>query len=128
MKNYVAVVNGYVRHGIYQQVEQMVHKHCTSEECNSGDYGVHIYPYNSEGYQLFVVSCLPIPSSCWLGSLLCETMDVDKDRFKSTPNGGIWELPEPHVLETDGYEYCYVGGIHGYDYDSSSPDDDRYEC
>lgn len=128
-KQYIIVVAGYIRHSMLNEIEDAFSER-VGYSLDEDEIGIHIYPYNSEGYQTFVVSNRAIPThEVNLGTLECETAEVDDQKGnEGIKNAGVVIYDEPVPVTVDDHEFLYLGGMHGYDYDSTSPDDDRYEC
>ena len=113
-KQYFMEVAGYIRHDVFKQVEEHFDKF--------GAHELHIYPYNSEGFQLFAISNMPMDRD-YVGTIMCEALEADIQ-----PNGMENLLPtEPREFTCMGKVYHHIGWVHGYEHDSVSPTDDKYE-
>jgi hypothetical protein len=116
-RQYLVVVGGYIRGEVYGTIEKQLARVGSTED------SIHIYPYNSEGYQLHLVSNTVIPTEdvCNLISA-CNDMDGDNNMdtdicdetktFYTSPmkiNNSDWDIATG--------EYHYLGSIVGYDYE-----------
>jgi len=117
-KRFVVVIDGYVRKEVYDELYEAFSKN-VGYELDSDFNGVHVYPYNTEGYQLFVASNAAIPSSD-LNDLVCACSDIDAMEYnKGVQDAGGILYETPIQVGTEGWdisqEYWFLGGIRGYD-------------
>ena len=127
-KRFVAVIGGYPRHEVYESLERHMDEH-NEPVGTETDEGMHFYPCNSEGYQMWVVSNFPIPDID-LVDITLEGDEVDGRRYNEGRTKAGGELHDPVEITVDsGNKYWYIGGLLGYSSDEVTPEgDDRYEC
>lgn len=129
MKKYVIIIDGYVRNEVYEKIVSALDTRVGY--CLDGEYnGVHIYPYNTEGYQLFVASNHSIPSDD-LNDVVCSSGDVDSDMQKTGkyPLAGNCLYEEESLLPREDWDelsddYYYIGAIKGYNPEGT----ELYQC
>lgn len=126
-RNFVVVVTGYIKHGVLGEIMEAFGRFAETDELNSG-LGPNVIPYDFEGDERFVVSSLPLPKGVSLDDLLAAIADVETNACRVDEKTA--EYPHlhstPFVIEVGGHRFHYVGGVLGYDRDSTSPHDFRY--
>lgn len=117
-KTLIVLVDGYVRKEVFETADKILDKH--RERFPKEDGGVFVYPWNSEGYQLHIISNRPLEDVVDATfAFFDETIDL-----KETDIVYEAETPRRFVGPNYGGEYYAVGFIRGYEYDG----DARYEC
>lgn len=126
----IVCVTGYVKHHLYQLVSDIfedVQKDISSFDLDYYGFGLHFYPADNYGNECTMVTNFSVPPTDDI-SYLWDAFSEAQDESTGYHSVGSVEISkEPLYFTHGGQKYQILMVMDGYSYDSTSPEDDRYE-